>query len=183
MFRKPSKKLVPINVPYISDLGLAPKTTARILDSIRKDFDNPSISNAELDEQDEQDEESEMDIELLTTTDIEILPINLSMAMHAPIAAVVELQKIYVIERNIIAQLMKKSRPGKPHPQLLGYLKESTNAIKEIYKMTEGEQVEENIEKLKVVRAMFDSDPELSEDFKIQFLKQMRNKAKAAATQ
>ena len=149
--------------PPSEPLQLAPKATEKILDELR---------SVDL------EEEEEMELGIVGES-MEIIPINLSLAINAPIDTTRELQALYYLTRNIMLKLHDKSSPGKPHPQLLGYIKESREQIEKIHKLTETIQEEANLEKLKIVRAMFEHNSDLSEELKIKFLQQMRNKQKA----
>lgn len=146
-----------IDIPAISDIELASGTTGRLLEEIHA-------------------EEPEEEEDLHDITDIEVIPINLSVCIKAPIDAVAEQQKLYVITRNIISLLMKTSKPGKPNPQLLGYIREAGQQLEKIYKMTEGVQKEESLEKLKVVQTMLANNPVLDEELRIQLIKRFHQR-------
>lgn len=134
-------------------MKLHPKTAERLLAQIQEIDDSPG--------------------------DIEVIPINLSLALNAPIDTVREMQVVYTLTRQVMLQILDSSTPGKPHPQLLGYLKESASQIEKIHNMTETVQHETNLEKLKIVRALIKANPDLNEEMKIQFIKSMRNKEEA----
>jgi len=163
--------------------ALAPKTAEKLLRELSEEDASHHRQHS--------DQQEENNSELLpvtvgsccatSTADlVTYLPAKLSLNIDAPPDAVLEMTQCFIICKDIMVKLAANSKPGKPHPQLLGYIRQTGDLADKLYKMTESVQNEVQLEKIKTIRAMFETNPDLSEEFKIRFLKEMRNKIKVA---
>jgi len=105
---------------------------------------------------------------------VSFIPTKLSLEIDAPIDTAVEMKNLYLVTNTILATLLARSKPGKPHPQLLGYIKQAADILSKYHAITEQIQDGVSMQKMKAMQAMFEMNPALSDQFKVQFLKEMR---------
>ena len=142
-------------IPPVEQLG--PRMTTHLLEEIAE----------------EDDEEQTVEVE---GQSVAFIPAKLSLSFDAPLDTCTEMRNLYTITNSILITLLEKSKPGKPHPQMLGYIKQACDVLSKYHGMTENIQQEASLQKMKTVQAMFEMNPALSDEFKIKYLKEMRNK-------
>jgi hypothetical protein len=172
-----SLKQIAKEVPVMEIEGLGPKTTEKILEEIQNKEE--SLESVKIIPLEELEVEETGKIDKKDSKIIHFVPMDLDLIMSAPIDTIREKNLTYMVTREIGLDLWQKSKPGKPHPQLLGYLKEMSTQLDSLHRMTEPIQDEVRLTKLRIVAAMMESDGDVSEQFKIMFLKEMQRKREA----
>jgi len=170
-----TKHRVKVKIPHLDEVELHPKETERILDQLHAEESKIlEISGEEAMEEATSAELSENDEK--SSKMVNFVPVDLDIAFHAPIDTIREKNLLYMVTKSVAVELYDHGAPGKPHPQLLGYLKQMSEQLNDLHKMTEPEQDKVHITKLQVVQMIMESRQDVSEDFKIQFLKEMQAK-------
>lgn len=169
-FKYPCTTRVPmvrprLEVPPVEELG--PKTVERALERIRAE---------EPEEVLEEEEEEGNPLLSVDGQNVSFIPSKLSLSLDAPLDTANEMRNLYLVTNSILVSLLMRSKPGKPHPQMLGYIKQASEIIAKYHGMTENVQNDASLQKMKTVAAMFEMNPALSDEFKIKYLKEMRAK-------
>jgi len=108
------------------------------------------------------------------TNRIAIHPVSIDIVSSAPIDTVIEMQMLYHIEKNVIANLIGEwAEKGKIPHQLATWMKEARTTLAEVHKMTDGFQDKVALKKMDLAIATISSNTELRDDFKIRMIKEL----------
>jgi hypothetical protein len=162
-------------VPPIEELG--PKTVEHVLERIRAEEEaEPAVPHLHDDEDTDPEEQEGNPLVSVDGQNVSFIPSKLSLELDAPLDTANEMRNLYLVTNSILVSLLARSKPGKPHPQMLGYIKQASEIIAKYHGMTENIQNDASLQKMKTVAAMFEMNPALSDEFKIKYLKEMRAK-------
>jgi len=105
---------------------------------------------------------------------IHMHPVSIEIVTQAPIDTLSEMQSLYHISKNVIANLiMEWYDKGKIPHQLSTWMKEARTVLAEVHKMSAGFQDRVTLKKMDFAIAAIQSNAELRDDFKIQMIKEL----------
>lgn len=139
--------------------ALPPRATSKVLSDL---------------EDEEAEEGIKMPDSVKALSTIHVIPVSIEIASNAPLDTLAETQALYIISKNIMANILVSSqKKGRIHPLLLGWMRQCESLLKNINGMTEGFQKEVQIKKLELARALIESNSQLGDQFKIRMIKEL----------
>lgn len=101
-------------------------------------------------------------------------PVSIEIATSMPIDTVAEMQSLYHISKNVIANLIIEwNDKGKIPHSLPTWMKEARTILAELHKSTAGFQEKVNLKKMDVAAAVISASSELRDEFKIEMIKEL----------
>jgi hypothetical protein len=101
-------------------------------------------------------------------------PISIEIASSMPIDTMAEMQSLYLITKNVIANLIIEWNEKSKIPHSLPtWMKEARTLLVELHKSTSGFQDKVQLKKMDVAAAVIASSSELKDEFKIAMIKEL----------